>query len=154
MKNQLVNLVKKFRCAASGRSSVDCWQFLKLAAAEKQKSAIMRRAIAILMMALVLTCAGPMPAVLAQAAQLQPPAGGKPVIDNRQVKAKLGPHRLKPVSYHLTFSKNPTDLEIASARVFSEPLVAMTTAPVPGENAALSAALLAYKTKAASEDTS
>lgn len=60
---------------------------------------------------------------------------------------RKGPRSVKLFKPVLKFSTAPTDLELMTARVFPEPLIPMTTQPVPGENKALALALLAYKEK-------
>lgn len=53
--------------------------------------------------------------------------------------------RSNPQQNALVFSAAPSDLELTAARVFTEPLIPMTSAAVPGENSALASALQAYK---------
>jgi len=63
----------------------------------------------------------------------------------------------KSVQLHpavLVFSKNPTDQEITAARIFPEPLIPMNGKKLPGENQALAKALLSFKSKSNSEETS
>jgi hypothetical protein len=58
------------------------------------------------------------------------------------------------MSVDLQFSANPTDDEISSARVFGNPIVSLGTNIAPGENAALAAALVAYRNRADADDAS
>jgi len=67
---------------------------------------------------------------------------------------RTGPHKVKLFSPKLSFSDNPTDLEITTARIFLEPLTPMTGAPVSGENAALVKALKIFKASTTLGDVS
>ncbi len=58
---------------------------------------------------------------------------------------KKGPHKLKRIEVKLSFSKDPSDLELTSARVFIEPLIPLSGAKQANENQDLAKALLEYK---------
>jgi len=72
----------------------------------------------------------------------------------RPAHVKKGPKKVTLIQPKLIFSTNPTDIELTTARVFLQPLVPMSTAPVPGENQALAIALLSFKSKTNPEDVS
>src|ERR1700728_1085430 len=73
---------------------------------------------------------------------------------HKSVSVRKGSHDHKLVKPKLSFSNKPSDLEISTARVFGEPLAPVSTAVVPGENAALAKALVAFKAKQDSENIS
>jgi RHS repeat-associated protein len=60
----------------------------------------------------------------------------------------------RPMKRSVPLSKAPTDLELMSARIFSEPLVPMHSPPLRGENAALADAIAKFKAGTNSEDLS
>lgn len=68
------------------------------------------------------------------------------------VNAKTGPHTLRAINSKLSLPADPSDLELSTARIFEEPLVATSGNVVAGENAALASALAAFKAGADSED--
>lgn len=70
------------------------------------------------------------------------------------VNVKTGPRRVEPVKTSLVLSATPSDLEIATARVFQEPLIPMSGSEQDGENSALGVAIKAFKAKADTEDLS
>ncbi len=82
------------------------------------------------------------------------PAKSLSVPPKNSVSIRKGPHKLVPVNTVLSFTKSPTDLEITTARVFSEPLIPMTSALVAGENNALASAIVAFKGKQKGDDIS
>lgn len=67
------------------------------------------------------------------------------------VHVKTGPKSVHLFTPKISFSSQPNDLEITTARVFLEPLVPMTSPPVAGENAALANALISYGNKSFEE---
>jgi len=68
-----------------------------------------------------------------------------PNTSSKPVKARTGPHKLTNFETKLSFSAHPNDVEITSARIFSEPLIPMSGPSVAGENEALAKALLSFK---------
>jgi RHS repeat-associated protein len=77
------------------------------------------------------------------AAKIPPPPG--PVHG-----VKTGPKSVKLYPPKLTFSANPTDVEITSSRFFAEPLIPADANPVSGENKALCDALVAFRAHSSS----
>ncbi|MBW8782578.1 MAG: hypothetical protein JF599_11920 [Verrucomicrobia bacterium] len=78
-----------------------------------------------------------------------------PVLTPANVTVAVGLRDLQPFQApSLAFSTNPMDLELQAARIFTEPLVPGTSTPVQGENAALAAALVAFKGAQNPEDIS
>src|ERR1700737_410578 len=94
-----------------------------------------KRLVSWAMTPIILLAACPQAAVLAQT--LTPPSPPPSMLlketNTVPVHVRTGPHELVKIVPTLTFSKNPTDLEISTARVFLEPLAAMTGQPVAGE---------------------
>jgi RHS repeat-associated protein len=81
---------------------------------------------------------------------------GQPLRNNALAKidVRTGSHKVNIVAPKSSLSKDPTDEEISRARVFLEPLVPMSSAPVTGENQALAAALLSFAPKKNTDDVS
>lgn len=75
-------------------------------------------------------------------------------IEPAPVKVRKGTRALKPFKHKVTFSSQPTDTEVITARVFLEPLMPIDSTPVSGENAALTKSLIAFKAKANANDVS
>ena len=76
-------------------------------------------------------------------------AGVMPVVVvNRTVPNVTAP------SVNLQFSGNPTDGEIAGARVFENPIISLGTTSAPNENAVLAGALQSYRNRVNPEDAS
>ncbi len=75
------------------------------------------------MLPLVMAFAGPAPLVLAQEAN-KPPAPPPPAMPKH---IKTGPKSVKLFKPTLSFSTNPTDLELSTAHIFLEPLIPMET---------------------------
>lgn len=92
-------------------------------------------------MTAIVTFATPLQALAATPAVKTPPAPPS-------VKVKTGNKAVTPIIPTLAFSANPSDIEIKTARVFSEPLIAMPGAAVPGENAALPPHFFRLRTEA------
>jgi RHS repeat-associated protein len=67
---------------------------------------------------------------------------------------KTGPRKVTLFTPKVSLGDNPSDLEISSARIFSEPLTPMSGTAQAGENSALAAALKAFLSKPLSEDLS
>jgi len=106
----------------------------------------------ILILALVTT---PSPQVLASTPDRKAPTPTRQTIPTaKPVSARERAGRVTAVKHKFALSRSPGDLEIITARAFSEPLIPMSTKLVPGENQALAKALTAFRAKTDSGDVS
>src|ERR1700723_139487 len=126
----------------------------------RSKKNFITRVISWAMASIIAVVTSPAPMAFAQSAAPAsepiptPPASIMPKADTKPVHVKTGPHKLEKIINKLSFSAQPTDLEISCARVFSEPLVPMSGQPVSAENAALAPVLKSCKKKNSFEDLS
>jgi YD repeat-containing protein len=126
----------------------------------RSKKNFITRVISWAMASIIAVVTSPAPMAFAQSAAPAsepiptPPASIMPKADTKPVHVKTGPHKLNKIINKLSFSAQPTDLEISCARVFSEPLVPMTGQPAAGENEAVAAALKSFKKKNSFENLS
>jgi RHS repeat-associated protein len=67
---------------------------------------------------------------------------------------KRGPKKVRLFESKVSFSGDPTDLELSTARVFQDSLIPTKASPVAGENQALAKALLSHKKRTNPEDVS
>ena len=124
------------------------------------KRHLIKRVISWAMATIIAIVTSPAPAAFAQGIQPalgqppQPPASMLQKVYTKPVSVKTGPHKINKIVNKLSFSAQPTDLELSSARVFAEPLVPMTGKIVSGENQALAVSLLSFKKKNTCEDLS
>ena len=81
-------------------------------------------------------------------------SGPPPVLTPQNVRVNRTVPAVQPPSPNVTFSTNPSDAEIFSARVFSCPVVAVGPTKSAGENQALAQALLAFHHRADRDDAS
>src|SRR5277367_2850968 len=63
-------------------------------------------------------------------------------------------NRAKAIERSSDISANPSDTEITALRIFPEPLIPMTSKPVPSENPQLAKALKQYKATGSPDDIS
>jgi RHS repeat-associated protein len=113
-----------------------------------------RQIITSVMMLMLL--ASTMPAQMALAVETR---SNKPVHDvviptTPQVNVKRGPRSVSIFKPQLSFSAQPTDLEISTARVFPEPLAPLAGKPELGEDQALANALTNFKSRKNPDDAS
>ncbi len=113
-----------------------------------------RRLASSIMALVVVATTSPSPVFAGET--LTPPMPPKPFVQPSKLpaNAKTGPHHVEKIVPRLSFSKAPSDLELSQARVFADQLIPMTGKELPGENAALAKALLAFKAKDSVRDVS
>lgn len=111
------------------------------------------RYIACLLMAVIMATAGIPPMALA-ADNGQPRRVISPPPPAMPSSVHRGPSDVQLHTPKLEFTAKPTDLNISTARIFSEPLIPMSGRALPGENEALARALLSFKSKGGAEDIS
>ncbi|MBS1954389.1 MAG: hypothetical protein JST89_09385 [Cyanobacteria bacterium SZAS-4] len=80
--------------------------------------------------------------------------GETPTQASNNIVVRHGTHKLQKITPKLDFSTDTSDIEIATARVFPEPLTPLSTASVSGENVALAKVLVAFKERKDHEDVS
>src|SRR5580700_7104822 len=114
------------------------------------------RVLSAMMAALLLVTTMPVLPAYAAPPLVVPEGAGPPHLgvmpDHAHIRG--GEHKLVKIEPKLSFSNHPTDLELSTARVFLEPLAAMSGQVVPGENEALAQALLKFKKKTDPDDVS
>jgi YD repeat-containing protein len=81
-----------------------------------------------------------------------PPSAPPPAAQPKSITR--GPTTVTIVKPHLSFSTQPNDIEISTARVFKEPLTPVNKPVTAGENSALAKSLLSFKDNKNPEDTS
>jgi RHS repeat-associated protein len=101
-----------------------------------------RRLLSALLTVIFLLTTGPAPLALAENAHGEKRTTPPPP---PTVAVRKGAREVTLFKPKVSFSDNPTDLELTSARVFLEPLVPMHSEAVPGENQALAKAIVAHK---------
>ena len=117
-----------------------------------------QRLTALLLAPLMMVITSPLPAMaqaerISQVLPVKPPIS-VPNVVAKPVKVKMGTHQLKKFNAEVSFSAQPTDVELSTARVLSEPLTPMTGQSSAVENKALAAALLAFHNKKDLDDVS
>src|SRR5262245_21619718 len=117
----------------------------------KEKQRKLNVAISWLMIALMVVPQALSPEVEARTTRLPSKLGGGATVG---VKVRAVAPPVSKVHTSVSFPSNPTDDELSSVRVFLEPLIPLNTKPVPGENAALSRAIVAYRSRKDPDDVS
>lgn len=101
----------------------------------------LRKTVAGILVPLVLIINQPIAALAAPQPPMPPSV---PKISQTPKSVRRGPKSLKPVTPRV-LPAHPTDLDLRAARVFEEPLIPMSSAPIAGENDALAAAIQQFK---------
>ena len=111
----------------------------------------LKRFLSLVMMPMVLLSSFSPQLVLAQTTdKCCPPANTNPV----PVRARTSDKKIARIEPRINFSAKPSDLQLKTARIFSEPLLPCTGPVDTGENSDLSRALISYKGKKDQEDVS
>ena len=105
------------------------------------------RVMSMMMAALLLVTTMPSLPAYASTPLVVPQGAAPPHLGVMPDRAHIrgGEHKLVKFEPKLSFSEHPSDLDLSTARVFSEPLAAMSGPTVVGENEALAKALVAFK---------
>lgn len=113
-----------------------------------------RQIITSLMMPLLIAATMPMQMVFALETKSNRSAQKTVTPAVPAVSVRKGPRSVSIFKPQLTFSAQPTDLEISTARLFPEPLAPLAGQPIAGENQALASALSTFKSRKNPDDAS